>query len=84
MRVEGQRTANVQLWFLARELLRVESAKSSQFHWLRAKSIGLYAEAVRFHSPGSQRTLGHRSDPNFTLKALCKDGRAASRRVLPL
>jgi len=35
-------TANVQFAFILRELLRVENAKSSQFHWLRPKAIGLY------------------------------------------
>jgi len=39
-------TANVQFAFFLRELLRVENAKSSQFHWLRPKAVGLYRFAV--------------------------------------
>ncbi len=46
-------TANVQFTFFLHELLRVENAKSSQFHWLRPMAIGLYGEAGRFYSPGS-------------------------------
>ena len=52
----GPYTANVQCAFFLRELLRVENATSSQFHWLRPKAIGFYDEAVRFHNPTANPT----------------------------
>ena len=75
-------TANVQFAFFLHELLRGENAESSQFHSLRPKAIGLYGEAVKFHSPGSRSTPRVIDPiPNLTLKALYKDGRVVSRRV---
>ncbi len=48
-------TANFRLSFVVCELFGADSAKSNPFLWLQLKAVGLYGEAVTFHSPGSRQ-----------------------------